>query len=223
MIEERVSAKVPIVKFRHKKTSIEGDISLYNTLALQNTHLLRSYAEIDERTIILGHMVKHFAKMCRIGDASCGSLSSYAYIIMMLHYLMNTSPPLLPCLQTLNRANLSKKETSLSIDGWDCWFNRDIGNLDKLWPHYKLNKQSVGELWIGFLRYYTETFDWDNNVVCIRDNDVLTRKDKNWTKHRMAIEDPFELTHNLAAGVSPKSKKNSTNPKEISHFYFDLI
>ena len=27
MIEERVSAKVPIVKFRHKKTMIEGDIS----------------------------------------------------------------------------------------------------------------------------------------------------------------------------------------------------
>ena len=83
MVEERINAKVPIVKFRHKKTDIEGDISLYNTLALQNTNLLRSYAEIDNRTKILGHVVKYFAKTCRIGDASCGSLSSYAYIIMV--------------------------------------------------------------------------------------------------------------------------------------------
>jgi terminal uridylyltransferase len=43
-------------------------------------------------------------------------------------------------------------------------------------------------------------------VVCIRENDVLTRRSKNWTKHRLAIEDPFELSHNLAAGVSHKSK-----------------
>lgn len=82
-IEERTSAKVPIVKFRHKKTNVEGDISLYNTLALQNTELIRAYATIDERTKTLGHVVKHFAKICNIGDASCGSLSSYAYIVMV--------------------------------------------------------------------------------------------------------------------------------------------
>ena len=82
-IEERVSAKVPIVKFLHRHTMIEGDISLYNTLALHNTELLRSYVQIDSRTKTLGYVVKHFAKICNIGDASCGTLSSYAYIIMM--------------------------------------------------------------------------------------------------------------------------------------------
>lgn len=82
-IEERTSAKVPIVKFKHRRSNIEGDISLYNTLALYNTELLRSYVDIDNRTKTLGYMVKHFAKVCNIGDASCGTLSSYAYIIMM--------------------------------------------------------------------------------------------------------------------------------------------
>lgn len=217
MVEERINAKVPIVKFRHKKTDIEGDISLYNTLALQNTDLLRSYAEIDERTKVLGHVVKYFAKICRIGDASCGSLSSYAYIIMVIHYLMNTSPPVLPCLQKLNKENFSKKETNLNIDGWDCWFNKDLKSLADVWPHYKANKQSIGELWLGFLRYYTEVFDWDEHVVCIRDTDSLTRQSKSWTKHRLAIEDPFELTHNLAAGVSHKS--NCPIPVECKFFH----
>ena len=155
----------------------------------------------------LGHTVKYFAKICRIGDASCGSLSSYAYIVMMIHYLMNTTPPVLPCLQRLNKETLSVSETSLSIDGWDCWFYSDLANLGDQWEKQPRNTQSVGELWLGFLRYYTECFDWENHVVCIRlarADDPLTRKAKNWTKHRLAIEDPFELTHNLAAGVSPK-------------------
>jgi hypothetical protein len=37
-------------------------------------------------------------------------------------------------------------------------------------------------------------------VVSIRDNNLITRKSKGWHKTRLAIEDPFELSHNLAAG-----------------------
>lgn len=146
---------------------------------------------------------------------------------------MNTNPPVLPCLQKLNRDRLPAHTTSLIIDGWDCWFNRlesssEANNdeqsssnkrhthkqssqqwkqqLSSHWPHVHSNKQSVGELWLGFLRYYTEKFDWNEHVVCIRQpvDEPLTRKQKNWTKHRLAIEDPFELSHNLAAGVSHK-------------------
>lgn len=48
---------------------------------------------------ILGYMVKLFAKTCDIGDASRGSLSSYAYILMMLYYLQKCNPPVVPVLQ----------------------------------------------------------------------------------------------------------------------------
>jgi terminal uridylyltransferase len=119
---------------------------------------------------------------------------------------MNTSPPVLPCLQTLDRDKYSHHETQESIDGWNCWFNQEIDGLHECWPHFRKNTQTVGELWLGFLRYYTEAFEWDNHVVCIRQLEPLTRKSKNWTKYRVAIEDPFKLTHNLAAGVSRKSK-----------------
>jgi terminal uridylyltransferase len=44
-------------------------------------------------------MVKYFAKVCDIGDASRGSLSSYAYILMLIFYLQRCSPPVLPVLQ----------------------------------------------------------------------------------------------------------------------------
>ena len=43
------TAKVPIVKFSIRRAYLEGDLSLYNTLALQNTKLLYTYARIDRR------------------------------------------------------------------------------------------------------------------------------------------------------------------------------
>ena len=98
-IQAITSAKVPIIKFVHYDTHVEGDISLYNILAQENTRMLRLYSLIDSRVQILGYMVKLFAKMCDIGDASRGSLSSYAYILMLLHYLQCCVPPLIPVLQ----------------------------------------------------------------------------------------------------------------------------
>ena len=38
-------------------------------------------------------------KMCDICDASKGSLSSYAYILMMLYFLQQRKPPVIPVLQ----------------------------------------------------------------------------------------------------------------------------
>lgn len=40
-----------------------------------------------------------WAKSCEIGNASKGSLSSYSYIIMLIHYLQRTNPPVAPFLQ----------------------------------------------------------------------------------------------------------------------------
>ena len=34
-----------------------------------------------------------------MADASLGGLSSYAYILMLLHYLQRTEPPVIPVLQ----------------------------------------------------------------------------------------------------------------------------
>lgn len=43
------SAKVPIVKLKHRKTGLESDISLYNTLGRRNSQLLATYSAIDPR------------------------------------------------------------------------------------------------------------------------------------------------------------------------------
>ena len=37
-----------------------------------------------------------------MADASVGGLSSYAYILMLLHYLQRTDPPVIPVLQQVH-------------------------------------------------------------------------------------------------------------------------
>uniref|UniRef100_A0A8C2I6P2 RNA uridylyltransferase n=1 Tax=Cyprinus carpio TaxID=7962 RepID=A0A8C2I6P2_CYPCA len=193
------TAKVPIVKFYHTKTGLEGDISLYNTLALHNTQLLASYAAIDARVKILCYVMKVFAKVCDIGDASRGSLSSYAYTLMVLYFLQQRSPPVIPVLQEMY---VGEKKPVVLVDGWDVHFFSDLKNLHKYWPGYKKNKESVGQLWFGLLQFYTETFDFKETVVCIRRKEPLTTFKKQWTSKHLAIEDPFDLSHNLGAGLS---------------------
>lgn len=93
----------------------------------------------------------------------------------------------------------------------------------------------MGELWLGLLRFYTEEFDFREHVVCIRQHARLTTFNKQWTSKYIVIEgqpasrcgrpsvltprlhsdsfllvfcifpDPFDLNHNLGAGLSRKS------------------
>uniref|UniRef100_A0A4W6BNG6 RNA uridylyltransferase n=1 Tax=Lates calcarifer TaxID=8187 RepID=A0A4W6BNG6_LATCA len=195
------TAKVPIVKFYHVRTGLEGDISLYNTLALHNTHLLASYAAIDRRVKILCYVMKVFAKMCDIGDASRGSLSSYAYTLMVLFFLQQRNPPVIPVLQEIYDG---KKKPEVLVDGWNVYFFDDLKALPSRWPQYRKNTETVGELWLGLLRFYTEDFDFREHVVCIRQHGRLTTFNKQWTSKYIVIEDPFDLNHNLGAGLSRK-------------------
>ncbi|NXB51035.1 TUT7 uridylyltransferase, partial [Leucopsar rothschildi] len=195
------TAKVPIVKFFHVRSGLEVDISLYNTLALHNTRLLSSYAAIDPRVKYLCYTMKVFTKICDIGDASRGSLSSYAYTLMVLYFLQQRNPPVIPVLQEIYK---EPKKPEILVDGWNVYFFDKIEELVIVWPDYGKNTESVGQLWLGLLRFYTEEFDFKEHVICIRRKDLLTTFKKQWTSKYIVIEDPFDLNHNLGAGLSRK-------------------
>ena len=64
-------------------------------------------------------------QVCEIGDASKGSLSSYAYILMLLHYLQQQN--VIPVLQTLYPDGQPPPEKN--IEGWNCWFFEDLSKI----------------------------------------------------------------------------------------------
>uniref|UniRef100_F1KQ67 Terminal uridylyltransferase 7 n=1 Tax=Ascaris suum TaxID=6253 RepID=F1KQ67_ASCSU len=190
------NAKVPIVKFhcQHRYNRLEADVSLYNVLALENTRLLHAYSELDERAKALGVVVKEWAKCCEIGDASRGSLSSYSFIVMLIHFLQRTTPPVLPFLQEMEGRG-RQKEPKI-VEDCDVYFC-SVEDLEWVTE----NTASVSELWMGFLDYYSRIFDFGAEVVQIRRSERLSKLDKGWQGRPIAIEDPFDLKHNLSSGV----------------------
>lgn len=75
-----------------------------------------------------------------------------------------------------------------------------------MWPHHGTNREPPSTLWLGFLLYYAKLFDYRLQVVSIRQLKPLFRLEKMWTDRPIAIEDPFDLSHNLGSGVSLRSK-----------------
>ena len=61
----------------------------------------------------------------------------------------------------------------------------------KVWSSWGGNTETLSELWIGLLRFYTEEFQFDEHVICIRQHEKLTRFQKLWNGKRIAIEGAY--------------------------------
>lgn len=68
------------------------------------------------------------------------------------------------------------------------------------------NKQSLAELFVGFFDYLETSVDFDFDVLQIRNGQQLSKMDKgDWCNYAICVEDPFDLDHNLTAGVKGPS------------------
>ncbi|OQR95631.1 Poly(A) polymerase [Thraustotheca clavata] len=173
------SARVPLLKFWDTQYKISIDISVGNPLALNNTQLLKQYGQVDSRVRPLVFAIKHWAKQRRINDASNGSLSSYAWINMVIFYLQTRTIPIVPCIPT--------DDTCCLVSGNPL-------------THLGSQEDSVGALLTGFFHYYAWEFDYKTDVVSIRAGTTLPKIGKwglglgTW---RFSIEDPFDLQHDV--------------------------
>lgn len=199
------------------------DINFTNFVAIHNSALLRLYGSFDPRVHELGLFVKIWAKARDINTPYRGTLSSYGYILMVLHYLMNVArPPVIPNLQYLAKIdddwNPGRKVEL--FEGFDVRFVRDSKALEEVRAEMAAarNRESAGQLLRGFFQYYAtrEGFHWTRDVISIRQKGgILTKQEKGWTeakwapnqnksvrlRYLLAIEDPFEVEHNIARTV----------------------
>ncbi|XP_068559329.1 poly(A) RNA polymerase GLD2 [Cebidichthys violaceus] len=191
-----IRAKVPILKFREKGSDLEFDLNINNTVGIRNTFLLRSYAYADLRIRPMILVVKKWARHNQINDASKGTLSSYTLVLMVLHYLQTLKEPVLPSLQR---------------DYPECFYHlMDIDMVPegpKHIPRYiSRNQSSLGELLLGFLKYYATDFRWDKQVISIREAKALPKNNSQaWRNKYICVEEPFER-NNVARAVHEKIK-----------------
>lgn len=63
------TAKVPIVKIWDPELKLACDMNVNNTLALENTRMVRTYVETDERVRPLAMVIKYWTRRRVINDA----------------------------------------------------------------------------------------------------------------------------------------------------------
>lgn len=62
-------AKVPIVKVWDPELNLHCDMNVNNTLALENTRMIRTYVQIDKRVRPLAMVIKYWTRRRVLNDA----------------------------------------------------------------------------------------------------------------------------------------------------------
>ncbi|KAL4916789.1 hypothetical protein BDW62DRAFT_211625 [Aspergillus aurantiobrunneus] len=185
-------AKVPIVKIWDPELRLACDMNVNNTLALENTRMVRTYVEIDERVRPLAMIIKHWTKRRILNDAGLGgTLSSYTWICLIVNFLQTRNPPILPSLQA------RPHKQRLTADGLVCSFDDDLNSLV---GYGSENKQSLGELFFQFFRYYGHELDYEKYVISVREGRLISKEGKGWhllQNNRLCVEEPFNTVRNL--------------------------
>lgn len=208
-------ARVPVIKFKDPATGLGCDICMNNPLALRNTQLLSAYAFVDARVRPLAFAIKTWAKARRVNNTYEGTLSSYGYILLVIHFLQSRRPAILPILQDMT-ALRGRNKPKVMVDGFDTYFyfNPDDAKLLRFGAS---NTENLGRLLFEFFLFYGFHFHFMDRVVSPRTGRILTKEEKNWTtpvdkakrsNYWFCIEDPFEVTHNLGRTVDKGSLFN---------------
>lgn len=197
-VQALTRARVPIVKLMDPKTGLSCDICVNNVLAVVNTKLLRDYAQIDVRLRQLAFIVKHWAKSRGVNETYRGTLSSYAYVLMCIHFLQQRRPAILPCLQGMEAT------CSVTVDNIECAY---FDKVEKLYGFGTHNGETLARLVWAFFSYWAYCHDYANDVISVRSGSTLSKRAKDWTRrigndrHLICIEDPFEVSHDLGRVV----------------------
>ncbi|KAG9252535.1 uncharacterized protein F5Z01DRAFT_232751 [Emericellopsis atlantica] len=185
-------AKVPIVKIWDPELCLACDMNVNNTAALENTRMVRIYAEIDPRVRQLMMIIKYWTRKRIINDAGLGgTLSSYTWICLIIGFLQLRTPSVLPTLHALPfKVSRPGAEPSSFAD-----------NLKRLKGLGNDNKSSVADLLFQFFRFYAHEFDYEKYVLSIRLGRVIPKSDKRWRgggNNWLCVEEPFNTERNLA-------------------------
>ncbi|MCJ1405365.1 Zinc finger, CCHC domain-containing protein [Xylographa trunciseda] len=221
---------------------VQCDINFSNFLALHNTLLLRCYSHCDPRIRPMILFVKAWAKRRRINSPYHGTLSSYGYVLMVLHYVVNVaSPPLAPNLQIAWKAAPDEKPEENECKGCNVRFWRSEKEIRIAANRGLLttNRQPLGSLLRGFFQYFAHEgteflrdrqysghgFSWSYNVLSLRTyGGILTKQAKGWTGARTETIEPTvagqeskEVKHRYLFAIEDPFETDHNVARPVAH------
>ena len=175
------SARVPIIEVQVETQGVRLDVDViphpHGEQGYRNSCLLQLYGSIHPYVVVLGVVIKTWARKRGINDTFRGDgLSPYAYVLLLIAYLQRLQPfPLLPFLQNPDPTHNFAFRTDISDD---IRTSRSVN-------------VSISSLLAGFFHYYS-VFDWEHYKV-----DICSADNRKNPDFQMVIQDPFDRNRNL--------------------------
>eukprot|EP00177_Eucheuma_denticulatum_P001011 GFKZ01001845.1.p2 GENE.GFKZ01001845.1~~GFKZ01001845.1.p2 ORF type:complete len:813 (-),score=104.15 GFKZ01001845.1:3482-5920(-) len=192
ILSKVLDARVPVIKMFDPVSQLQVDVCVNNILAVENTALLKAYVDLDERFRYVCILVKLWAKRRDLNDAYHGTLSSYAYTLLVIHYLQVLEPPVLPCLQQMcdgKRVTKGSKLPKVMTDNgsqklYNTYYDRTVTRE----TFQSENHTPVHELLLGFFRYYAYHFNYRTDLASIRLGRKALRSVRKWDEQTVIEE-----------------------------------
>eukprot|EP00178_Gracilaria_changii_P003493 TRINITY_DN1517_c0_g1_i1.p2 TRINITY_DN1517_c0_g1~~TRINITY_DN1517_c0_g1_i1.p2 ORF type:complete len:1025 (+),score=145.03 TRINITY_DN1517_c0_g1_i1:166-3075(+) len=222
VLTKLLDARVPVIKMLDSISGLQVDVCVNNILAVRNTELLKAYVDLDHRFRYVCILVKHWAKKRDLNDAYHGTLSSYAYTLLVIHYLQTLQPAVLPCLQQMvngkrvrSGSNLPKEMTDNGNNKmYNTYFDRSV--TPDTWKSKNLSP--VHELLLGFFKYYAYNFKYKTDLASIRLGVKTLRSVRKWDEEtvyqeweRKQKQYKEDIEAAIEARYTPEVLKQKTN------------
>lgn len=192
-------AKVRIVKVWDPELELACDMNVNNVAALENTRMIRTYIQIDDRVRPLAMIIKHWTKQRLVNDAGIGgTISSYTWICLIINFLQTRQPPILPALHNLPCREIDSTTGQPSHSGF-------ADDVNQLRGFGEANGETIGQLLFHFFRQYAYEVDYEKEVISVRQGKRIPREEKLWHPgggqkegtNRLCVEEPFNIERNL--------------------------
>src|SRR5689334_22990117 len=111
---------------------------------------------------------------------------------MVINFLQQRNPPVLPCLQQMKPDHLKEEEGNelpvIEELGFNCYYYTAV---EQLYGYSKANTESIGKLFVEFFNVYGNQFQYRTDVISIRTGKWITKAEKNWQKKTAVREYHF--------------------------------
>ncbi|KAM7298558.1 hypothetical protein ISCGN_019152 [Ixodes scapularis] len=97
-------AEAPRLRFVDGPTNLTCEISLNNHNSIKTSKLLADYASLDPRVQSLGVIFRYWGQVCRLERKERAPLPLHAYPIMVVYFLQQCKPPVVPVLHEVRGA-----------------------------------------------------------------------------------------------------------------------
>ena len=208
-----INSRYALLSLVDIETNINIDIAVHNLLPIYNTKMIRLYSLYDQRFHILGLFLKHWVKINNIKGAPNGFLSSYALLLLIIHFLQSVvEPKVLPILQEIKNINKEYKyyngEKELTTN---LYFEENIDDIKEYMNIINCgneNNMTNTELLVQFFEYYAYKYNMENHyLISIKHSNKI--KAKNCEQIVFPIEDPFDVAHNPGKTMKYNSQQHS--------------